>query len=339
MKKSLFGLTLTDLQSLCSELSVPAFRAKQLAHWLYQRRVSSFESMNNMPKSLLETLQEDYFLDRPAPLDVQESRDGTKKYLFPVGDGRAVEAVYIPDKDRATLCISSQVGCKRACKFCMTGKQGFQGNLSTGEILNQIFSLPEFDQLTNIVYMGMGEPLDNLQAVLNSLEVLTSEWGLAWSPRRITVSTVGILPELKELIEQSQAHIAVSMHNPLGRQRRDIMPVEKVHPISDVLELLRIYDFGRQRRVSFEYIMFEGINDQQEHLQAIPKLLKGLRCRFNLISYHAIPGEELQGSSPPVMEQFRDGLSAKGITCTIRASRGQDILAACGMLSSKNKGN
>jgi 23S rRNA (adenine2503-C2)-methyltransferase len=220
----------------------------------------------------------------------------------------------------------------------MTGKQGFQGQLTAGEILNQIRSLPEYKKLTNVVYMGMGEPLDNLDEVLKSIEILTSEWGYAWSPKRITVSTIGIIPALKRFIEESRAHLAISLHTPFDDERLELMPVQKTYPISKVIEEIRKYDFGRQRRNSFEYIMFKGLNDTPEHIKGITKLLNGLRCRINLIRFHPIPGFEHESPSQKTMQWFRDSLSSKGITTTIRASRGEDIYAACGMLST-NKQN
>ncbi|MCM1224820.1 MAG: radical SAM protein, partial [Lachnospiraceae bacterium] len=240
---------------------------------------------------------------------------------------------YIPDKDRATLCVSSQAGCKMACQFCMTGRQGFHGSLSPRDIINQVLSIDDSASLTNIVFMGMGEPLDNLPAVLKAIEILTAKWGLAWSPKRITVSTIGKKRELKELIEATKVHIAVSVHNPMPGQRAEIMPVEKAYPIRDVMAMLRNYDFAHQRRLSVEYIMWDGVNDSPAMADALAKLIKGTSARVNLIRYHAIPGYALKPASRPAMEAFRDRLNDLGVTATIRASRGEDIMAACGMLS------
>ena len=266
------------------------------------------------------------------------STDGTIKYLFRTSTDKLVETVYIPDNERATLCVSSQMGCKMNCLFCMTGKQGFNGNLSANEIMNQIQAIPENELLTNIVFMGMGEPLDNPEAVFKVLEILTSEWGYAWSPKRITVSSIGQLPNLKRFLDESQCHVAISLHSPFPDERLSIMPVQKAWAIKDVLALLKQYDFTKQRRLSFEYIMFNGFNDSLENAKELVSLLKGLSCRINLIRFHAIPDVDLKSSDENKMTAFRDYLTSNGLTCTIRTSRGEDIFAACGMLSTlKNK--
>lgn len=333
--KALFGYTLTELQDIVQELGLPSFTARQIADWLYKKQVDSIDAMTNLSKAARQKLSEAYELGVTPPDQVQASADGTKKYLFPAGSQRYIEAAYIPDRERATLCVSSQVGCKRGCLFCLTGKQGFQGQLTAGQIVNQIRSLPERDQLTNIVYMGMGEPFDNLEQVMNSLEILTSDWGYAMSPRRITVSTIGILPAMQQFLELSQCHLAVSLNSPFHEERLHLMPIEKLYPIASVLELLRNYDVGRQRRISFEYIVFRGLNDTPRHIKELARLLNGLRCRVNLIRFHAIPDTPLQCATEQTLTAFRDGLLRKGIRTTIRASRGEDILAACGLLSTK----
>lgn len=276
-----------------------------------------------------------YTVGLTKPERVSESADGTKKYLFPVANTRYVEAAYIPDDDRATLCVSSQSGCKMGCLFCMTAKQGFQGNLTAGEILNQLRSIPEFINVTNIVYMGMGEPLDNLDNVLKSLEILTSKWGMGWSTKRITVSTIGLIPAMKQFLEKTNCHLAISLHTPFDDERRMLMPIQNVYPISDVIAELKNYRFTDHRRVSFEYIMFDGLNDTPRHVKELVRLLNGLTCRINLIRFHPIPDSPLRTSPDERIIQFRDSLTAKGIFTTIRASRGQDIQAACGLLSTK----
>ena len=334
-KTTLFGKTPSELKQIAVELGLPAFAAKQISEWLYKKQAISIDEMTNISKQNREKLAESYEVGRIAHSNVQTSADGTKKYLFPTSNKRFIEAAYIPDDDRATLCVSSQVGCKMGCLFCMTGKQGFQSQLTAGEIVNQISSLPEREKLTNIVYMGMGEPFDNLDGVMRSLEVMTSEWGLALSPRRITVSTIGMIPAMKHFIENSECHLAVSMHTPFHDERKKLMPIENVYPIAEVIELLREYDFGKQRRISFEYIMFKGINDTPRHVKEISRLLNGLRCRMNLIRFHPIPDTPLESSYETTIQVFRDALVKKGIRTTVRASRGQDIFAACGLLSTK----
>ena len=334
-KQPLFGLSLQKIKYVVASLALPSFTATQITDWLYKKHVSSIDEMTNLSKKARELLNEKFIVGLTAPSNVQTSTDGTKKYLYPTATEKFVEAAYIPDEDRATLCVSTQIGCKMGCLFCMTGKQGFQGNLTAGEIVNQIQSLPEFENLTNIVYMGMGEPLDNLQPVLDSLEILTSPWGYAWSPKRITVSTIGVIPAMQTFLKQSNAHLAVSMHTPFDDERKRIMPIQSVYGISEVVSELRKWDFSHQRRVSFEYIMFKGVNDTPRHAREIVRLLEGIRCRINLIRFHPIPDTALEGTPYNDMVEFQNMLKARGMTVTIRASRGEDIYAACGMLSTK----
>lgn len=336
-KKYLLGLTLTELRQVAKDLGMPTFTGAQMAKWLYGQHVGSIDEMTNISKANRARLAEEYEIGCFGYSDAQHSVDGTVKYLFPTRSGKFVETVYIPDKDRATLCVSSQVGCKMNCLFCQTGKQGFEGSLPAGDILNQIYSLPEVDKLTNIVFMGQGEPMDNLDNVLRATEILTASYGWAWSPRRITVSSVGVRNKLKRFLEESECHVAISMHDPIPAERAELMPAERGMGIEQVVELLRNYDFSHQRRLSFEYIIFKGVNDSMQHAKAIIKLVKGLDCRFNLIRFHQIPDIPLWGASDEKMEQFRDYLTQHGVFTTIRASRGQDIYAACGLLSTSKK--
>lgn len=334
-RPALFGMTLEQLTLVVKQLGLPSFAARQLADWLYKKGISSMEEMTNLSLESRKRLSEAYTLGITTHTRVEESSDATRKYLFPAGKGFFVEAAYIPEKTRATLCLSTQVGCKMGCLFCMTGKQGFQANLTAGEILNQVRSLPEKEKLSNIVYMGMGEPFDNLEAVLQSLEILTAAWGFGWSPRRITVSTIGLVPAMERFLQESDCHLAVSLHSPFDEERRQLMPVQHVYPIEEVVARIRSYDLGRQRRVSFEYIMFQGINDTARHVNALSRLLHGLRCRINLMRFHPVPGTPLQGSDEATIQHFAASLNQKGIRTTIRASRGQDIDAACGLLSTR----
>lgn len=335
LKVNLLGMTLPELQVLCANESFPRFTAKQLCDWLYRKRVDSIDAMTNLSKVQRARLNEVAYIGRETPVRCQVSKDGTKKYLLPVLDGHFIEAVFIPEDDRATLCVSCQVGCKMGCRFCVTGQQGFHGNLSAGDILNQLFSIPEFEQLTNVVFMGMGEPMDNLDAVLAATQVLTSEWGLGWSTKRITVSTMGIIPGLKRFLDESQCHLAVSLHNPVAQERLAMMPVQKAFPLNEVLALLRRYDWSGQRRLSFEYTMFRGENDDLSHAQKLVEALKGLDCRVNLIRFHESPEAPFKTSMPTTIKTFQDYLNRNGVICTLRASRGQDIDAACGLLAGK----
>jgi 23S rRNA (adenine2503-C2)-methyltransferase len=317
---------------------MPAFTGGQIAKWLYEKHVKSIDEMTNLSKANREKLAEHYEIGCAEAIDEQRSKDGTVKYLFPTRSGKFVESVFIPEENNhATLCVSSQVGCKMNCLFCQTGKQGFEGSLPASDILNQIYSLPEVDQLTNIVYMGQGEPMDNLDNVLRSTEILTAKYGWAWSPKRITVSSVGVKNKLKRFLDESQCQVAISMHSPLPEQRAQLMPAQKGMSIEKVVELLRNYDFSHQRRLTFEYIVFGGVNDSIDHAKAIIRLTRGLECHVNLIRFHQIPNVPLHGADEKTMETFRDYLTSHGVFTTIRASRGQDIFAACGLLSTSKK--
>ena len=329
----LYGQTLPQLEALCNRLEMPRFAAKQIARWLYDKHATTIEAMSDLSARHRALLAETYEVGLTAPEKVSISTDGTKKYLYRTSQNHFIESAYIPDGDRATLCISSQAGCRMGCRFCATGRQGLQHSLSTNEILNQIGSLPERERLTNVVFMGMGEPLDNLDNLLPALEVLTSAWGFGWSPTRITVSTAGVASRLERFLEATQVHLAVSLHNPFPHERAEIMPVEKAWPIREVVEILRRYDFTHQRRVSFEYIVMSGLNDSPRHIRELCRLLDGIKCRINLIRFHKIPGSPYFSPYDRAMIAFRDALTAKGIHTTIRTSRGEDIQAACGLLS------
>ena len=335
-KSDLLGLSLTQLQEVCRQLQLPAFNAKQMAGWLYKKRVADIDQMTNLSLRARAALQERYRIGRTEPVDSHTSADGTRKYLFAVGEGRHIETVYIPEGERATLCVSSQAGCRMGCRFCATGQSGYHGNLSASQILNQVLSIDESESLTNIVFMGMGEPLDNLDAVLEATTVLTAEWGMAWSPRRITVSTVGLAAPLKRFLDESQCHLAISLHSPFPERRQTLMPVQQRHPIAASLSLLRNYNWRGQRRLSFEYILFKGVNDDLMHASALVSLLRGLPCRINLIPFHPNEGATQFHPSPQAtVSRFQQYLTSHGMTATLRTSRGQDIDAACGLLASK----
>ena len=389
--RTLLGKTLEELKEIALELSLPAFTAKQIADWLYKKRVTSIDKMTNLSKSARERLSKEFVIGIDQTLQVVTSQDGTRKYLFkpqsaaeqqstagpqstaerqstagrqsaaeqqstaeqPGCASGSIESVIIPDNERKTICVSSQVGCKMACTFCMTGRQGFHGNLSVASILSQFIAVEESQELTNAVFMGMGEPLDNLENVMRAIEVLTADWGFAWSPKRITLSTIGVTTQLggrgivwrgveyknvnplKFFLDNCKVHLAVSLHNPFYEERLALMPAERTFPLEKSLKLIKEYDFTGQRRVSFEYTMFNKVNDSKRHADRLAQLLRGLECRVNLIRFHSIPDSPLESSPMQVIEHFRERLQASGITATIRASRGEDILAACGMLSGK----
>lgn len=337
-KQRLFGLTLCEIQALTTEMGMPKFAAKQICDWLYKKEVNNIADMTNLSKASRERLSQHYEVGRSPYVRVAESTDGTKKYLFRA-QGGYIETAYIPDGERATLCVSCQVGCKMGCAFCMTGRMGFKANLTAGEILGQMASIPESKHLTNIVYMGMGEPMDNLSEVLKSIEILTSDWGYAWSPRRITVSTIGVQPQTEEFLQKCQAHLAISLHNAISPQREAIMPTEKKWPITQTIAKLRQYDWSGQRKLTFEYTLIEGQNDSNEHIKALTTLLNGMRCHINIIPLNTTSAEGNNTTNRTLyhkhLESFRDSLNAKGFTATVRNSRGSDIDAACGLLSTK----
>ena len=367
MKEKLLGKTPEELREVALEAGLPKFAAGQMAKWLYQKRVRTIDQMTDISKAGRAALNEKYEVGVTPYSQVQVSSDGTRKYLFPVegvfsrdpgardgaalipggasGDGTvnraarkeqgAVEAVMIPDGDRATLCVSSQSGCRMGCRFCMTGRQGFHGHLAVADILSQFIAVDESDALTNAVFMGMGEPLDNYWNVSRAITVLTSDWGFGWSPKRITLSTIGVLPYLKRFLDESRCHLAVSLHDPFPDERLSIMPMEKAYGIKDIVSLVRQYDFSGQRRVSFEYTMFAGFNDSIRHADALSRLLRGMECRVNLIRFHKIPDFPYECPSDVIIRRFQERLAANGILTTVRASRGEDILAACGMLAGK----
>lgn len=332
-RQYLLGMTLAEITESIQTIGLPKYTAKQIADWVYVKRISSIDEMTNISIRNRDVLKKRFEVGRTEPLKIQTSTDGTQKMLFKTEGELFIEAVNIPEDERLTLCVSSQVGCKMNCDFCMTGKMGFKANLTINEILNQVYSTPDATNLTNIVFMGMGEPLDNYENVMRSIEILTADYALAWSPKRITLSTIGLLPKLKSFLDESKCHLAVSLHSPLPIQRQTLMPIEKTYSIVDVIKLLKQYDWSHQRRLSFEYIMFQGVNDSIVYARELNKLVSGLDCRINLIRFHAIPGSKLRSSDEETMIKFREFLSAKGVTCTIRSSRGEDISAACGMLS------
>lgn len=336
-KTPLIGMNLDDLNAVAAACGMPRYAGKQMARWLYVKRITEIDAMTDLSTVARARLAENYCIGRMAPKLRTLSTDGTAKYLFEGVGNRDIESVMIPDADRSTLCVSSQAGCKMNCRFCMTGRQGFHGDLTAAQIINQLLSVEEAERLTNVVFMGMGEPMDNLEAVERAIEIMTAPWGFAWSPKRITVSSIGKINALRRLIQHTQVHIAISVHSPFGPEREGLMPVERAYPLKDVIAMLREYDWAHQRRLSVEYIMWRGVNDDMAHADALARLIKGMHCRVNLIRFHAIPDVELRTATEHAMTAFRDRLNERGITATIRASRGEDIMAACGMLAGKER--
>lgn len=331
----LFGSSLSDLTAIASEAGQKPFAAKQLAQWLYAKRVSSIEQMSNLSKEFRSWLIENTDLGFVAPTKKSTSVDGTKKYLFKYAPALFIETAMIPDKDRITVCVSSQAGCKLGCRFCATGKQGFQSHLSAGQIINQLVSIEEAGLISNIVFMGMGEPFDNTDQVLKSIDILTASWGFAMSPTRITVSSVGLIPGIQEFLSITRCNLAISLHSPFDEERKMLMPVENSYKIHDVLKRLKDFEFSQHRRLSFEYIVFKNLNHSERHVRELAKLLGGFNCRVNLIRYHSMSGSDFQSPDDNTMQLFCDQLNQVGLRTTIRQSKGLDIDAACGLLSTK----
>lgn len=336
-KKNLFGLKLSELQDIVDSEGFPRFSAKQLTDWIYRKQICDFDLMSNLSLQQRIILKSKYTVSPNQFSQIAESVDGTKKYLFPIENSNSVEAVSIPDNERLTICISSQAGCTLGCKFCQTGKMKFGKNLTSSEILSQLTTLPDFEDITNIVFMGMGEPLLNFENVKNTVEILTSTWGFGMSKTRITLSTVGIIPELEKFMENPFCELAISLHNPFHEERLKIMPIENKYPISEVINSLKKIDSGELKKISFEYIVFKNYNHSNEHVNQIAKLLNGLPAKINLMNYHKIEGLDYESPSREEMEVFQQKLMQKGITTTIRKSKGIDIAAACGLLSTLKK--
>lgn len=340
-KGVLLGMNPEELTGVARALGLKDYAAKQLAHWLYVERVDSIDAMSNLSLVARAALAEAYELGREQPRQASISRDGTAKYLYSVqgpglkGAGRTVETAVIPEGKRVTACLSSQVGCRMGCCFCATGAQPYGGNLTPAQILNQLFSLPEGQNVTNIVFMGMGEPLDNYPHLTRAIECLCSDWGCAMSPRRITVSTVGASDNLLPFIRQSECHLAVSLHSPFDAQRQELVPASRGMLLRGLMDTIRQGHWYGQRKLSFEYVLIKGVNDSPDHQRATAQLLRGLPALVNIIPFHPHPfaPAALQPPSARSLNAFAEGLTALDVKCTIRLSRGEDISAACGLLS------
>ncbi len=324
-----------SLRAFIQRLEMPRYRANQIAEWLYRHHADSLDQMTNVSLTDRRRIAELAEVRVSSPTDCKVSADGTKKYAFTTDGGDVVESALIPEGERMTLCISSQVGCRVGCTFCATGAMRLRGNLSAGEILNQYRSIPEREHITNVVYMGMGEPLDNLNAVVDSVELLTSPHGYGLSNRRVTLSTVGKPAPLARLLKRCDVRLAVSLHTPFQQQRRELMPGTRGYDLNELVAMLRERAREDRRRVSFEYVMLHDINDSLSHADATAQLLSGMHTRVNLIPFHPWPGNDMQPSSPARIERFRAQLERHGLTATVRATRGLDIEAACGLLATR----
>ena len=314
-----------------------AYRVEQILAWAYRRRVASFTDMRNVPRTLRAGLAADFTLPTLRPTTVLTSVDGTRKLLFQLDRQAAIESVLIPDAPRLTLCISSQAGCGMGCAFCATARLGLVRNLTPAEIVGQVLAAQEVlapdERITNLVFMGMGEPLANYESLVQAIEILTADWGVGFSGRRITVSTVGLVPAMERLVRETPVNLAVSLSGTTDAQRDRLMPVNRRYPLAQLLAMCRALPIPQRRRITFEYVLLAGVNDSVDDARRLARLLRGIRSKVNLIPFNPFPGSGFASASPVTVRQFQEQLLAAGVHATVRQGRGQDIQAACGQLA------
>jgi 23S rRNA (adenine2503-C2)-methyltransferase len=332
MKDPFCGLTYEAICKLMAESGFDEKQSLKAVTNFYRRRLTDFSAMDNLPKALRDNLGRQFDPALFSPVKYEESSDGSVKYLFMSGEN-AFETVFIPEGRRKTICVSTQSGCRMGCPFCLTGRNGFKGNLSAGDIINQVMSVPLSREITHVVFMGMGEPLDNLEALLKACRVLTASWGLAISPANITVSTVGITPAVETFLNESNCNLTLSLYSPFPDERASIVPAERHYPAEGILNLMKKFPALKKRRFSIAYIMIKDINDTDSHLYELVKLLKGTSIRVNLLNYHPVGDDPIAPSTAVRMDHFRQKLTVSGISASVRKSRGNDISAACGLLA------
>jgi len=333
VKKSLCGLTADEIFDLIRPLNFTSSHAVSISNSMYKKGILNISEIVKIPYRLKEELYNIAATGIYLPLASEVSADKSVKYMFRTENGKEFETVYIPDNKRNTVCVSTQSGCRMGCSFCNTGRYGFRGNLTAGEIVNQILAIPQAGKVTHIVFMGMGEPMDNLENVLKACSIITAEWGLAISSRNITVSTVGIMPGVEQFLQRSDCNLTLSLYSPFSVERREIIPVENKFPVLDIIEMMKNFPLKKRRRLSIAYIMIKNLNDTDSHLEELKSILKGSKIRVNLLSYH--PGNNDKNCSSPAerMQFFKHNLIISGISASIRKSRGIDISAACGLLA------
>jgi 23S rRNA (adenine2503-C2)-methyltransferase len=329
--------TKTELEAWLLERGEKPFRARQALKWIYQKGATSFAEMTDLATALRTLLSQELSVARLTCAHVVSAVDGTRKFLFSLADQRRIESVLIPAEDRLTLCVSSQVGCAMGCRFCATAQVRPLRDLTTGEIVNQIWEvqkrLPPGERLTNLVFMGMGEALANYEQVVKALSIITSEWGFNFSPRRVTVSTVGLVPQMRQLLEETNVNLTVSLTATTDRVRDELMPINRRYPLEQLLETCRNLPVAPRKRLTFAYTMLDQVNDSEEDARRLVRLLHGLRAKVNLIPFNPFPGASFLPTARPRLERFRQILLDKGIHATIRESRGQDVQGACGQLA------
>jgi 23S rRNA (adenine2503-C2)-methyltransferase len=340
MKVDLKGMSLLETEAWAKEEGLPAYRARQLRHWMFKARVRSFEEMTNLPRGLRSQLAEKARINHLEEVKSEASRDGTTKYLFRLKDGYSIETVLIPERGHFTLCVSSQAGCAMNCLFCLTGKQGLKRNLTVAEIVDQAVqvkrAMKDPDRLTNIVLMGMGEPLANYDAVVKALDNLIAEDGMNLSHRTVTLSTCGLVPQIRKLGKETKVNLAVSLNAADDEKRNLLMPVNRTYPLANLISALKAFPLPNRRMITFEYILIRGMNDGDEDAMKLISLLRGLRAKINLIPLNPHPGLGMEAPAPERILQFQEILTRNHFTAIIRKSKGQDISAACGQLSGKS---
>jgi len=333
-RKKMCGLNAGEMHDFIKNEGFSHEHALALANAIYKKGAGNFFSIPKIPKKLMGFLSSCAVTGVYSPVTSEKSSDGTKKYLFTNQDGLQFESVFIPDGKRNTVCVSTQSGCRMGCPFCVTGKYGFHGNLDAGDIINQVIGISEADMITHVVFMGMGEPMDNIENVIKACGILSAEWGKALSQANITVSTVGITPGVKKFLEKSGCNLTLSLFSPFPDERRMVVPAETKYPANSIIDIMRSYPLGKKRRLSVAYVMINGVNDTDRHLGGLKELLGGTGIRVNLLPYHMI-GNDINCSSPVErMMYFKHNLVTSGISASIRESRGADISAACGLLAS-----
>ena len=334
VKVNLCGLTANEIFDLFGHSGFTINHAVAISNAVYKKGVTDISKISKIPKKLKDDLHAIANTGIFIPVASELSEDKTIKYLYRTESGKEFETVYIPEDKRNTVCVSTQSGCRMGCKFCATGRYGFHGNLSAGEIVNQVISIPHASKVTHVVFMGMGEPMDNLEHVLKACRILTSEWGSAISSRNITVSTVGITPAIVEFLANSECNLTLSIHSPFHDERIRVVPAESIYPVREIIKICKNYPLKKKRRLTIAYVMIKGLNDTDLHLAELKTLLKGTRIRINLLPYHILPDDQNTPSAAERMQFFKHELVISGISASIRKSRGIDISAACGLLAS-----
>lgn len=330
---SLCGLTADEIYDLIGSSGYTRIQAVSVSNSIYKKHISDISDFTKIPVQLKEMLLKVTHTGINLPLASVVSEDKSVKYLFNTEDGKKFETVYIPDKKRNTVCVSTQLGCRMGCSFCVTARYGYRGNLTAGEIVNQIIAIPQSENVTHVVFMGMGEPMDNLENVLKACKIITAEWGLAISARNVTVSTVGLMPAVEQFLQNSDCNLTLSLYSPFPLERKKMVPAEYIYPVHTIINMIKNFPLKKKRRLSIAYVMIKDLNDSDYHLEELKSILKGSAIRVNLLSYHTVPGEQKSSSSIERMQVFKHKLIISGVSASIRKSRGTDISAACGLLA------